>query len=123
MKKLMTKRAAYWVVTGLFSLMVAAGAMMYFVQNDMVVESFTNLGFPTFIVYPLAIAKLLGLVAILTNKSAKLKEWAYAGFFFDFVLAISAHLSVGDGEQAGAIMALVLMLGSYVLSSKGYREA
>ena len=59
----------------------------------MVVESFTQLGYPAYLIYPFATAKLLGLVAIWTKKSETLKEWAYAGFTFDFLLAISASKS------------------------------
>jgi len=65
------------------------------------------------VVYPLAIAKILGVIAILSKKSSTLKEWAYAGFFFDFVLAAAAHLSVGDGEFAPAVVASVVLLVSY----------
>ncbi len=35
---------------------------------------------------------ILGLIAIWSNKSATLKEWAYAGFFFNFVLAFLAEV-------------------------------
>lgn len=108
------------IVTGLFSVMMVGGASMYFMQNDQVREAFTNLGYPTFIIYPLAIAKLLGLVAIWTNKSKMLKEWAYAGFIFDFLLAISSHLNVNDGEQWGAIIALILVSVSYFYHRKLY---
>ncbi|NRB46234.1 MAG: DoxX family protein [Saprospiraceae bacterium] len=108
------------IVTGLFSVMMVGGATMYFVQNDQVREAFTNLGYPTYLIYPLAIAKLLGLVAIWTNKSKMLKEWAYAGFIFDFLLAISSHLNVNDGEHWGATMALVLVSVSYFYNRKLY---
>ena len=70
------------------------------------------------IIYPLAATKILGLIAILTKKSKNLEEWAYAGFFFDFVLAISAHLVVNDGEFAAALIAIVLLLISYIYNKK-----
>lgn len=108
------------IVTGLFSVMMVGGASMYFLQNDQVREAFTNLGYPTFIIYPLAIAKLLGIVAIWTNQSKMLKEWAYAGFVFDFLLAISSHLNVSDGEQWGAVVALILVSISYYYHRKLY---
>ncbi|TNE51056.1 MAG: DoxX family protein [Deltaproteobacteria bacterium] len=78
-----------------------------------VAKTFTKLGYPTYIIYPLAVVKILGLIAIWTKKSQRLKEWAYAGFFFDLVLAISAHIAVQDGEFAPAVVALVLLLTSY----------
>ena len=84
----------------------------------MVVATFTKLGFPAYIIYPLAMAKILGLIAIWTNKSKTLKEWAYAGFFFDFVLAASAHININDGEFGAAVFAMILLLLSYNLNNK-----
>lgn len=106
-------KRAYWASTGLLSAMMLISAGMYFFNNEAVSQTFTNLGFPTYIIYPLAIAKILGLVAIWTNKSKALKEWAYAGFFFDFLLATSAHIAINDGEFAGALVAMVLLFTSY----------
>ncbi len=86
---------------------------MYFFNHAEVSKVFTTLGYPTYIIYPLAIAKLLGLIAIWTNKSKSLKEWAYAGFFFDFILAFFAHYMINDGEQFPALVALLLLAISY----------
>lgn len=105
----------YYVVTGLFSLLMVFSAGMYIFAHDVAVEAFTRLGFPIYIIYPLAVAKLLGLVAIWTNKSKPLKQWAYAGFVFDLLLASSAHIMVGDGEFPAATGALVLVLVSFFL--------
>ena len=108
----------YLVATGLLSALMLMSAGMYFLQYDMVSDTFTRLGFPTYIIYPLAIAKILGLVAIWTKKSQMLKEWAYAGFFFDFLLASSAHINVGDGEYLPAMIAMVLLAVSYIFEKK-----
>ena len=110
----------YWISTGLLSFMMLGGASMYFLQTEMVSEMFASLGYPSYLVYPLASAKILGVVAILSRRSALLKEWAYAGFFFDFVLAAGAHLQVGDGGSAGALVALALLLTSRIFESKVY---
>ena len=101
------------ISTGLLTALMLMSAGMYFFSNEMVRETFSNLGFPTYIIYPLAIAKILGIIAIWTNKSKSLKEWAYAGFFFDFVLALSAHIAINDGEFAAALVAIVLLFISY----------
>ena len=118
MKK--TDLIIYRVVTGLFTLLMTFSATMYFAQYEMVSGVFKELGFPTFIIYPLAIAKILGLVAIWTNKSKMLKEWAYAGFVFELLLAIAAHLSISDGEHMPAIVALILVSTSYYFNRKLY---
>ena len=113
----------YWISTGLITAMMLLSAGMYFFNYEMVSQTFTNLGFPTYIIYPLAIAKILGLIAIWTNKSATLKEWAYAGFFFDFVLAGAAHFAIGDGEYAPSIVAIVLLLTSYIFGKKIQKQS
>lgn len=102
-----------WISTGLLTAMMLMSAGMYIFNNAEISELFVGLGYPAYIVYPLAIAKILGLAAIWFNKFTALKEWAYAGFFFDFILAASAHIAIGDGEAAGALIAIVLLFISY----------
>lgn len=106
-------RIIYLVATGLLTALMLMSAGMYFFNHEMVAETFIKLGYPSYIIYPLAIAKILGLTAIWTKKSNTLKEWAYAGFFFDFVLAVSAHIYIKDGEYAPAVVAILLLLVSY----------
>src|SRR5688572_23886486 len=103
---------AYWIATGLLVALMVFSAVTYFVRHDRVEAVFVALGYPTYIIYPLAIAKLLGVVAIVSKRSATLKEWAYAGFFFDFVLALSAHLNAGDGQFGPALGALIVLVVS-----------
>ncbi len=116
--KMKTDKVIYLVSTGLLTALMLMSAGMYFFNNAMVVETFTALGYPTYIIYPLAILKLLGLVAIWTKVSKYLKEWAYAGFFFDFVLALSAHLAINDGEHWPALVAIILVIVSRIYHQK-----
>lgn len=113
-----TTRILYWLVTIPFVAMMLFAAFNYFFKHELIVDVFTRLGFPTYIIYPLAMAKLLGIIAILTNRSRTLKEWAYAGFFFNLLLALSAHLNAGDGQFAPALICLVLLTASYILDKK-----
>lgn len=108
----------YYVSTGLLTLLMLFSAGMYFFNHEAVVVMFTKFGYPTYIIYPYAIAKLLGIVVIwfLTNKT--IKEWAYAGFFFAFILAFFAHVMIGDGEQMAALIAMILLVISYIYSKK-----
>jgi hypothetical protein len=113
-----TQKIIYYIVTGLFSLLMLFSAGMYIFKNADITQAFTNFGYPTYIIYPLAIAKLFGLIAIWQTKSTVLREWAYAGFFFNITLAFFAHYMIGDGEQGAAIAAMVLVLGSYYFEKK-----
>ncbi len=113
----------YYVVTGLFSLIILMGATMYFVQYEMVREMFISLGVPTQIIYPLAIAKLLGIIAIWFIKNPLLKKLAYLGFAIDLILAIIAHVNAGDGGAFGPAVPLVLLAISYWFYRKKHTNA
>jgi hypothetical protein len=117
-RKTMKKNVIYWISTSLLSAQMVMAASMYLLKNDMVSGVFVVLGFPTYLIYPMALAKILGVVAILTNKSKTLTEWAYAGFFYNFLLAISAHISAGDGDSIPAVVSLALLITSYVTYRK-----
>jgi DoxX-like family len=115
-----TNKIIYWAATALLCLLMLGSAGMYIFNHQAVSEIFKTLGFPVYIVYPLAVAKILGVIAILSKQSETLKEWAYAGFFFDFLLAISAHLNAGDGEFMPGVVALILLSVSYLFDKKVY---
>ena len=113
-----TTKIIYYVATGLLTLLMLFSAGMYFFNHAEVATMFTSFGYPTYIIYPYAIAKLLGLAAIWLVGNKTLKEWAYAGFFFAFILAFFAHFMIGDGEQMGALVAMVLLITSYITNKK-----
>lgn len=87
---------------------------MYFANTEELKKGFEGFGYPSYIVIPLGIAKILAVIAIISNLSVTLKEWAYFGLLMDFILAAAAHLAVGDGEAGGAFIATGLWLGSYI---------
>ncbi len=89
----------YWIVTLLLCLQMSftAYAQLFLPQ---VAEAFTHFGFPAYFRVELSWAKLLGVVLILAPVSARLKEWAYAGFAITLASALIAHLAVGDGPEA-----------------------
>ncbi|MEM6320248.1 MAG: DoxX family protein [Bacteroidota bacterium] len=110
-------KIVYWVATDLLSLMMTGSATMYILQYEEVARVFTAAGFPTYIIYFLATCKFLGVLAILTKKSRMLKEWAYAGFFFNFCLAFMAHMN-SDGALAAPIITMILLFISYFMDKQ-----
>ena len=103
----------YRIITGLFSLMIIAGAITYFVDYQMVSDMFTSLGVPTEVIYPLAVVKILGILAIWLIKNKMIKTLAYLGFGLDLVFAIIAHTIAGDRGAFGPAVPLVLLAVSY----------
>jgi hypothetical protein len=94
-----TTTIAYWIVTALFCLQMSFTAYAQLTLPQ-VAEAFAHLGFPPYFRVELSLAKLLGVAALLAPVPARLKEWAYAGFAFNLVSAIIAHVAVGDGPEA-----------------------
>lgn len=115
-------RILHWIFTGLLSALLLMSASMYFMEYDEISTGFALYGFPSWIIYPLAVAKILGVMVILTKFKHWLTEWAYAGIFFNALLALGAHLSAQDGQQMGAILALVLLIGSFTTWKLGWKK-
>ena len=113
-----TNKIIYYAVTGLFTAHMLMTVGVYFFNYEMVSEVFASLGFPAALIYPLAIAKLLGLVAIWTNKSRLLKELAYGGFAIDFIMAAIAHGIAGDGGVIAPLVALIMASISFIYHRK-----
>jgi DoxX-like family len=92
---------AYWIVTGLFCLLMSFTAYNELASAQVVAE-FARLGFPSHAFQvELSAAKVLGVLALLLPfVPARLKEWAYAGFAINLVSALIAHFSLGDSPWA-----------------------
>ena len=113
-----TNKIIYYAATGLLTLLMLFSVSMYFFKHDDIVIAFTNFGYPAYIIYPYAVLKLLGLIVLWVPGLKTLKEWAYSGFFFAFILAFFAHYMIGDGEQMAAVVAFILLLVSYIFYKK-----
>ena len=107
---------AYWVATGLLALFMAKSGWAYLTQDAVRVECH-RLGFPDYFRVELALAKFLGVAALVAPVPARLKEWAYAGFTILLVSAAVAHLASGEPLSAitGVVILLGVLAGSYLL--------
>jgi hypothetical protein len=106
----------FWIATVLFCLQIGFTAYAQ-LRLPQVAEMFTHLGFPAYFRVELSWAKLLGVVLLLAPVSARLKEWAYAGFAITLGSALIAHFALGDGPKTWGWAAGtgVLWALSYVL--------
>jgi hypothetical protein len=104
----------FYISTGLLTMLMLFSVQMYLLNTLSVKEMFLKFGYPDYLVYPLAIAKVLGLIAIWFINNKTLKEWAYAGFFFDFILAFFAHYMIKDGGELFSVFGIVLIITSYI---------
>lgn len=115
-----SNKTIYWIFTGLLSTLMLTSVCRYLLDLETFRTNFETLGYNGRIVIPLAIAKILGVIAIVSNKIKFLKEWAYAGFLFNFLLAFEAHIALNDEHFFGPIIALILLAGSYVFYRKSF---
>ncbi|MCA0131208.1 DoxX family protein [Winogradskyella alexanderae] len=109
------KQIVYWLSTIVLCGIMLYSAIVYFTKTELVKSFFENFGFPVYLVIPLAIAKTLGVIIVLWRPSNWLIEWAYAGFFFNLVLATWAHYYAGDGIAGFSLVALIALFPSYFL--------
>jgi len=117
-------KITYWITTGIVALMMTYSAYAYITQLSLV-QAFQHLGFPQYFRIELAIAKLIGAVVLLAPVSARLKEWAYAGFTFTFVSAFIAHTASGDPVSARImpLVLLALLVVSYIAYHQQHKAA
>jgi hypothetical protein len=108
------KKIGYWVLTVIFTGMMAFSSALYLGHAPAMVKAFQSLGYPVYMLNLLGTAKLIGVIALLQTRFSLLKEWAYAGFTINLIGASWSHLSVGQPIFMPFVLLLVLM-GSYIL--------
>jgi uncharacterized membrane protein YphA (DoxX/SURF4 family) len=116
----MTKfRLAYLLTTGLFALGLTASGLMELMQHPEMLKGFQHLGYPSYLLTLLGVAKLLGVAALVYPRWRTLTEWAYAGFSFDLLGASASHAFSGDpiANILSPLVFLGLMGASYWLLS------
>jgi hypothetical protein len=102
---------AYWITTAIFCLQMGFTAYAQ-LSLPQVAQMFTHLGFPDYFRVELSWAKFLGVAVLLAPVSARLKEWAYAGFAITLVSALVAHFALGDGPEVWSWAAGTGVLGA-----------
>lgn len=109
-----TPKIIYWIVTGLFALMMLLDGFAGALRVTGAKEALANIGYPEYLSTIIGIAKILGAVAILQSVFRTIKEWAYAGFVFLFIGAFASHAFAGSA--IGFLILPVIMLAIVFLS-------
>ena len=117
----MTTRAksiAYWTTTGLVAFFIGGGGVAQMAQFRANPHGTVPvLGYPLYFFAILGFWKVLGAIAILVPRFPRLKEWAYAGIFFDLTGAVASVTAVGVyGVYAFHILAPLIIAGLTVAS-------
>jgi uncharacterized membrane protein YphA (DoxX/SURF4 family) len=111
------KTIAYWITTGLFAAAFLASGGAELASAPAVVTAMRGLGYPPYFLTILGMWKVLGAGALLVPGLPRLKEWAYAGVFFDLTGAAASHALSGDppGKIATPLVFLVVAAASWAL--------
>jgi uncharacterized membrane protein YphA (DoxX/SURF4 family) len=112
----------FWVITIVFAAFMAFTAVPNVTMEPESVKFMTQLGYPKYFIPFIGVAKLLGCVAIVIPGYYRVKEWAYAGLFFDLAGATFSVISIFGVNVSLVFMALPIIVGalSYVLYHKVY---
>jgi len=105
------KNIAYWTTTGLIAFFIGGGGLaqmwQYYANPHGIVPV---LGYPLYFFAILGFWKVLGAIAILVPRFPRLKEWAYAGIFFDLTGAAASCAAVGGyGAYAFHVLAPLIL--------------
>lgn len=109
-----TIKIFYWILVVLFALAMLGDAYGGISKQEAGQEVMRHLGYPIYIMVITGVFKLFGAIAILQNKYKTIKEWAFAGFFINFVGAFASRTFVGD-EVTLLLPPVVILLIMFTL--------
>ena len=122
-----TTNILYWVFTILFAALMIFSSIGSIIANEAAVKLIHDqLGYPIYFIPFTGVAKLLGSIVILIPGLKTIKEWAYAGLFFDLAGAVYSGIAAAKGNvdpaMAGMLIWIVPGILSYVFWKKRMNE-
>jgi hypothetical protein len=117
------KTIGFWLLTVLVVVSQGASGIADLLHAQGLLDGVTALGYPSYILTILGPFKILGVIVLAIPGCLRLKEWAYAGFFFDFSGASLSHYYNGDSVDLilPSFIAILVLLGSYLLRPESRR--
>jgi hypothetical protein len=111
------KTILYWASNAILVFCFASGGIAELMHWEGSALGMRLIGYPDYLMSILGFWKELGCVALLVPGLGRLKEWAYAGMFFEVTGAAASHWAMAD-YGAGAYHILVnLFLAAMVIVS------
>ena len=113
----LARSTAYWLLTIVVSFELAAGALWDLLRIEYVRVVLAHLGYPLYLLIILGVWRIPGALALLVPRFPRLKEWAYAGAFFDYTGACASHYLAGNGpgQWVGPLIFATFTLASWAL--------
>jgi uncharacterized membrane protein YphA (DoxX/SURF4 family) len=111
------KNIAYWTTTVLVAFFISGGLSQLAQYRANPHGIVPVLGYPMYFFAIIGFWKVLGAIAILVPRFPRLKEWAYAGIFFDLTGAAASCVAVrGYGAYGFHVIAPLLIAALAVAS-------
>ncbi|WP_343609044.1 DoxX family protein [Chryseobacterium oranimense] len=120
--KTKTTKIIYWSGAIFMSLWFGTSGFFELTKNPVVWDITQQLGYPAHFIYILGVFKLSGiLVLLLPNRLLRLKEWVFAGMFFDIIFAFFSKIAVlGFAAAIDAVIAFTVLSVTYIMFRKLY---
>lgn len=115
----------YWIFTGVYAAFMLFSSIPDILVIPDAVTFMNHLGYPNYFIPFIGVAKFLGIVAILIPGFPIIKEWAYAGLFYDLIGATYSQVGTDGFQPAIAFMLIPIGLGvaSYIFYHKKIKAA
>jgi len=101
-------KITYWTLTIIFAALMILDGIGGVTQQQEGQAAFRQLGYPIYLMCIIGTAKILGAIALLQNKFSILKEWAFAGFAFNFIGA-SLSWAFSGGQVLFVLIPLIML--------------
>ena len=107
-----TTNLIYWISTIVFAALMIFSAVGGLAPSQQAIQLIHDvLGYPVYFIQFISIAKLIGSIVILIpGLHRSVKEWAYAGLFFDLAGAIYSGVA-----SAGTVDPMMFMMLVWIL--------
>jgi hypothetical protein len=107
----------YWATTSIIAWEMALGGAWDLLRVEYVRTIMDHLGYPLYVLSIIGIWKIPCAVTLVAPRFPRVKEWAYAGAFFNYTGAVASHLAVGDPASvwAGPLGFAIILVVSWAL--------
>lgn len=116
----------FWISTTfifLFEGMMPLGTLIFAPQYS--TAGTAPLGYPDYFAYALIICKIVGATALMVPKlNATVREWAYAGLFFNLIFATYSHIVIDKNITfiLTPVVVGIILAVSYRCNAKLYKN-
>ena len=115
------KPIVYWTMTILVAFFMSGGVAQILQYRTNPHGVVPELGYPMYFFAILGAWKVLGAITILVPGFPRLKEWAYAGIFFDLTGAAASCAAVGGYGAYGFHVLAPLIIAGFLMTSWALR--